>query len=144
MLRRLFLTALVVSTAGLWTGLSAEAGCFRRHRCYRSDCPAYACPRPCALEYAPYRYDANEYRTTRRIICRDQPVPPGYVIVGTAEKAGCTVSSPNAYTLAELPTEGQMTICANQSIPPGWREVGTTRSAACPGDGQNARIIVKP
>jgi hypothetical protein len=72
-----------------------------------------------------------------RSICADQPMPAGFVVVGTASSAACG----NHTGIAIRPLESPMTMCVRRETPDGWvaqpipagyAVVSATRSSACP------------
>lgn len=81
----------------------------------------------------------------QQTICATEPVPNGWVIVSTTQKAGCAGPDPNAVVIESLPDQSGsvLTICSGQDVPTGWVMTGTTQKAGCTGPFPNAMIIKK-
>ena len=68
------------------------------------------------------------------VICADERVPAGFVIVKAGSDQGCpgwTATGTNTFEI-ELPRDG-LQVCLWQTLPPGWVVVKTGSNQSCPG-----------
>lgn len=75
-------------------------------------------------------------------VCKNLPVPPGYVIVGEFPQSGCSGSGKNAWHIGKPgPFEY---VCKASPIPPAYAIFGDDHVVACPGGVPNAWFIALP
>lgn len=90
----------------------------------------------------------NNEEILSTVICANQPVPNGYVIIRYGNSMSCPGWSPGAMNTKtiSLPSNNQ-TICSNSPVPSGYVVTRYGNSQSCPGwtpGGMNTKTITKP
>lgn len=85
-------------------------------------------------------FSSTLYSQTQSI-CPGQPVPTGWIIIGSTSCAGCCgtagqiVNMPTIKRFDNLPSGTTLSICPGQETPAGWVITGSTSCAGCCGLG---------
>ena len=74
-----------------------------------------------------------------RLICRERPIPAGWVVVGCAHSPACPGEGDNAWVI-KRPGRREL-VWEGSPVPEGYVCVRKAQSEHCPGDGDNARLI---
>jgi hypothetical protein len=81
----------------------------------------------------------NDLERRNRLICKNHPVPEGWVVIGHTHSPACPAAGDNAWVI-KLP--GRLEVVWESSpVPDSFLRVRRTRSEHCPGDGDNAWVI---
>jgi len=81
----------------------------------------------------------NDPSRRNRLICKDRPVPDGWVVVGHTHSPACPGADANAWVIKR---PGKVEVVWESSpVPDGYARVRRSRTDHCPGDGDNAWVI---